>query len=139
MKMSDLVVQEYADLVKLLEGRPNVHAHPRDHTRSNSPSSGSGLPNGLIGTSASTTTLVDSPTEGKSGLQKLVSKFNSETTHLQSDIDCLTHELAVSIAKRNAERESADRDRVELAKTKFELGKLRMDDQTVAKMVSQYM
>jgi hypothetical protein len=136
-KLSDLVVMEYADLVRSLEGRPNVHVHlrPKENSSPESNSaSGSALP-----VSNGTTTLLDSLTEGKSGLRQLFLEFNTETTHLQLEIDRLTHDLAVSLANYDAQRKSAERERAELAKAKFELEKLRIDDGTAAKIVSRYM
>jgi hypothetical protein len=135
-KLSDLVVLEYADLVRSLEGRPNVRAGSQDHSWSN-PAHENGQLNDLVG--RSTPRLVDGLSEGKIGLQKLFSEFNSETTHLHSEIDRLTCDLAVSFTKYDAQMKSAERDRDELAKAKFELEKLRMDDGTAAKMVSRYM
>ncbi|KII88283.1 hypothetical protein PLICRDRAFT_140356 [Plicaturopsis crispa FD-325 SS-3] len=123
-KMADLVVQEYADLVRSLEGRPssNVTAHPRD-------ASGS----------SSSTTLVDGLAEGKTGLQKLLEEFNAETEKLEAEIVRLHGELATSEAKREAERKGAEHDRSQLGKALVELEKLKVDDQTAAKIVSRYM
>ncbi|GBE81828.1 hypothetical protein SCP_0402010 [Sparassis crispa] len=126
-KLVDLVVQEYADLVRTLEGRPRA---------STSSTSSLAMTNG---TNDSSVTLVDSLAEGKSGLKKLFEEFNEETGRLESELSRLRGENAVLESKLDVERERAEHDRGRLADALTELEKYRMDDNTAAKMVSRYM
>ncbi|KAK1226851.1 hypothetical protein PQX77_010155 [Marasmius sp. AFHP31] len=113
-RMSDLVVKEYADLVRSLEGRGSVSSN-------------------------STGSLVNSLSEGKLGLQKLFNDFSSETEKLQAEVARLQGALAESQGRFEAERKGAEADRVLLAQIQHQLEKLRLDDRTAAKMVSRYM
>ena len=124
--MTDRVVQEYADLVRTLEGRqsvslPTQNGHFVGTTR---------LSNGAT---------VNSLKDGKSGLQKLLQEFNAETERLESEIGRLHGELEEVEGKMHAEKESAKHDRTQLAQVRAELEKLKIDDNTAAKMVSRYM
>ncbi|KAF9220167.1 hypothetical protein BS17DRAFT_788002 [Gyrodon lividus] len=123
-KMVDLVVQEYADLVRTLEGRRSVN-----------PAAPSPISNG----SASTITLVDSLHEGKSGLHKLFTEFSLETEKLQTTISELRGQISSLQTTIEAERKTASHDRTLLSQVKTELDKLKLEDQTAAKMVSRYM
>lgn len=126
-KLSDLVVQEYADLVRNLEGRP------RPSTPSASTFSLDSANNN------SSATLVDSLSEGKSGLQKLLEEFNSETERLETEIINLQGQINQLQVQLTAESRRAEDDRVETAQAQFELEKHKIDDNTAAKMVSRYM
>lgn len=123
-RMVDLVVSEYADLVRALEGqRPkpfNVSGH------------------GMVNSSGSTR-LVDSYTEGKKGLQKLLGELSVESERLEAEVARLERELAIAETKLAAESKTAELDRKLLAAVEAELVKVRIDDQTAAKMVSRYM
>ncbi len=123
--MSDLVVQEYADLVRSLEGRSKA-------------SSRSSLP---ISTDSngSNVTLADSLAEGKHGLQKLLEEFNGESERLASDIGALHSEIEDLTLQLQTERKAAEEDRLKLARVLVDLDKYKSDDSTAAKMVSRYM
>ncbi|TFK36456.1 hypothetical protein BDQ12DRAFT_737033 [Crucibulum laeve] len=116
VKMSDLVLKQYADLVRSLEGRPSTVASP-----------------------TSPSTLTDNLAEGKLGLRKLLSEFQSEMERLQAQLDEVRDRLAASELGHETERKSADQARLELAQVQHELQKLKLDDNTAAKMVSRYM
>ena len=139
VKMSDLVVNEYADLVRSLEAKAGM----RTPTRSRSDSSSSTLYDARIAQSAPPATgpakLADSLVEGKLGLQRLLSEFSTTTDKLQAEVFHLHGELAASEAKHKAERQSAELCERELARARFELQMLKLDDNTAAKMVSRYM
>lgn len=128
-RMANLVVSEYADLVRVLEGRkssvlpkpPSVSEHE------------------MVNSSSSTPPLVDSYTEGKKGLQKLLGEFSVESERLEAKVAQLERELATVETKWDAERKTAELDRKLLATVQAELVKVRMDDKTAAKMVSRYM
>ncbi|CCM00489.1 uncharacterized protein FIBRA_02523 [Fibroporia radiculosa] len=126
-KLADLVVQEYADLVRTLEGRPRQVTSPR-------PS----LPLGNESNSSSAT-LVDSLSEGKSGLQKLLEEFNDETEKLAAETTRLHGEIALLSTRLEAERGRSERDRAQLAESLLRLEAYKIDDNTAAKMVSRYM
>lgn len=128
-KMADLVVQEYADLVRSLEGR------------SKAPSTHSSTPSVDFQRSAngSATTLVDSLSEGKHGLQKLMEEFNGRNERLQAEIAKLHGDNSLLFKELEVARHGADHDRSELAKALHELDKYRADDNTATRMVSRYM
>ncbi|KAI0636522.1 hypothetical protein C8Q77DRAFT_1049756 [Trametes polyzona] len=128
-KMSDLVVQEYAELVRKLEGRARV---PSDSASTSSIDLTSS-------SNASTTTLVDSLAEGKSGLRRLLEEFNSDNERLEAEISKLHADNAMLYKELEVARLGAEYDRSELAKLQFELDQHRADDTTAAKMVSRYM
>ena len=140
-RMSDLVVQEYADLVRSLEGRSN---RPRELDLSFSegdiPSPlRLNVTSGTTSRNTSTITLVDSLAEGKSGLQKLFQEFSAETDGLETQIRHLTEKMAISDAKLASQVKNAERDRTALGQVQFELERLMLEDKTTAKMVSGYM
>lgn len=123
-RLIELVVHEYADLVRSLDGRK------------------SSLGNGstiLQDASASSLTLVEGLHEGKSSLHRLMTEFTSENEKRETRISQLHDEIATLENTLDAERKSAARDRAHLAKVQLELEALKLDDTTAAKMVSRYM
>ncbi|KAI0748392.1 hypothetical protein C8Q80DRAFT_1102800 [Daedaleopsis nitida] len=128
-RLSDLVVQEYADLVRKLEGRPKVHLAP--------PSSSS--VDLQRSTNGSETTLVDTLSEGKLGLHKLLEEFNGRNERLQADISKLHNDNGLLYKELEVARQGVEHDRTRLAETLHELDKYRADDNTATKMVSRYM
>ncbi len=128
-RMSDLVVQEYAALVRKLEGRPKAPSTPTSVSSMDIQRSSSG----------SATTLADSLVEGKLGLQKLLEEFNGRNERLQSDMDKLHGDNGLLYKELEVARRTADHDRDELARALHELDKYRADDNTATKMVSRYM
>lgn len=136
-RLSDLVVSEYADLVRTLEGRRT--SSPRAG-RSSSHSSFSGAVLTLdSNASSSNTTLVSSLNEGKSGLHKLLAEFSEETTTLHAEIDRLHSDLSKANTQLEAERVAGAQEREALARARDDLERLRLDDGAAAKMVSRYM
>ncbi|KAI8982819.1 hypothetical protein BD414DRAFT_463805 [Trametes punicea] len=127
-RMADLAVQEYADLVRKLEGR----------ARAPSGSSTSSIdfqrPSNEI-----SATLADCLAEGKSGLRRLLKEFNSQNEHLESEIAKLHGDNGLLYKELEVARLRAEHDRSELAKAVHELDIYRADDATAAKMVSRYM
>ncbi|KIL67135.1 hypothetical protein M378DRAFT_329900 [Amanita muscaria Koide BX008] len=132
LAMTDLAVKEYAGLVRTLEnklaasraaiGRDSVSV-VRDTTAY-----------GHSGPSLS-----QSFEEGKFGLQRLLSEFSQESERQHAEIERLQGELAMSKVQQESQYLSIEEERIELATTQAELQKLRMDDNTAAKMVSRYM
>ncbi|KAJ4486191.1 hypothetical protein J3R30DRAFT_3327111 [Lentinula aciculospora] len=124
IKMEDLVVKQYAELVRSLEGRNNTNLHSEF---------ASVLSNG------STATLVDGISEGKASLQRLYAEFTMESERLQAEVEKLKGELAVSDTLLKAERKRAEIDREHLANAQKELQMLKIEDKSAAAMVSRYM
>lgn len=133
-KMSDLVVNEYADLVRALNTKTGQG--PTKHSRSNSTSSAIEEDST---TNIGMTTLVESLSQGKLGLQRLLAEFSNETEKLQAELLRLQGDVATVEAKCEAERKSSEQCSVELANARFELQRLKLDDNAAAKMVSRYM
>lgn len=141
--MADLVVSEYADLVRALEGRKSVlppKPPPKERESASSPdaaatatSSSSANENGR------NVPLVDSYAEGKRGLQTLLNEFSVESERLEARIAVLEQELVVLEIRGKAERDTAEKDRALLAKVQAELVKARIDDKAAARMVARYM
>ena len=130
-RMADLVVQEYASLVRKLEGRPKTH--------STTSSVSSVSSDDLRRSGTSTVTLVDSLSEGKFGLQKLMGEYNGQSERLQAEIAKLHGDNGMLYKELEAARHGAEHDRDELAKVLHELDLYRADDNTATKMVSRYM
>ncbi|KAG2032202.1 hypothetical protein BDR03DRAFT_1015413 [Suillus americanus] len=125
-RLIELVVHEYADLVRSLDGR-----------KSSLGNGGAVLRNASA--SASSLTLVEGLHEGKSSLHRLMTEFASENEKRETSITQLRNEIANLESILNAERKTATQDRVYLAKAQLELEALKLDDTTAAKMVSRYM
>ncbi|CDO68624.1 hypothetical protein BN946_scf184996.g55 [Trametes cinnabarina] len=126
-RMADLVVQEYAALVRKLEGRikaPGSSASSVELQRSNSDSNAA---------------LVNTLAEGKSGLQRLLQEFNGQNERLEAEIAKLHGDNALLYKELEVARLGAEHDRFELAKAVHELDKHRADDNSATKMVSRYM
>ncbi|RPD66590.1 hypothetical protein L226DRAFT_609403 [Lentinus tigrinus ALCF2SS1-7] len=128
-RMADLVVQEYAALVRKLEGRSKAPSTPSSASSMDIQHSSNG----------SATTLADGLAEGKLGLQKLLEEFNGRHERLQSDIAKLHGDNGLLYKELEVARQGANHDRDELAKTLHELDTYRADDNTATKMVSRYM
>lgn len=135
VKMSDLVVNEYADLVRSLEGRSLKSPLP-PVTPSLGGDDGLAVPHEPWSFSGGSS---NSLSEAKSGLSKLFTEFSAETERLQSEIANLQERLDISEAKLTAEKKGSELDRIALAKAQVELAELKINDNTAAKMVSRYM
>lgn len=136
-KISEVAVGEYADLVRSMEARiglgststlvlPDVPKVEED-----SAENCSGVVTGL--------TLANSLVDGKLGLKRLLSEFQSDTEELQRQLSQLRTELEVTKSNHEAERQGTHMLHLELAKAQAELHMLRIDDNTAARMVSRYM
>ncbi|KAJ4489286.1 hypothetical protein C8J55DRAFT_504799 [Lentinula edodes] len=122
VKMEDLVVKQYADLVRSLEGRnSSVNTEPTSmHNNSSA-------------------TLVDGISEDKIGLQKLFAEFSAQFEPLQAEVEKLKGELAVTNMRLEAERKGTEADHKLLAAAQKELQMLKIEDKSAAAMVSRYM
>jgi hypothetical protein len=125
-RLIELVVHEYADLVRNLDGRKSSLGNEGVVLRNAS-------------ASASSLTLVEGLHEGKSSLHRLMTEFASENEKRETIITQLRNEIANLESILDAERKTAAQDRAHLAKAQLELEALKLDDTTAAKMVSRYM
>ncbi|KAJ7587909.1 hypothetical protein C8J56DRAFT_1079553 [Mycena floridula] len=122
MRISDLTINEYANLVRSLEGRSSQLE---------------GRSSQLEGRSSQT--LDRNLVEGQTALQKLFLEFSEETGRLQQEILQLQHKVMVAEAKSQSAQKASEMDRIARAGSHVELEKLKLDDNTAAKMVSRYM
>lgn len=122
-KMAEVVIGEYANLVRKLEGREmknNASKQP--------------LPNGNAGGP-----LEDGLSQGKLGLKRLMSEMEEEISGLQIQLQTLHTEKEELEARVDTKLKAAEADRQARAQAEFELEKMKVDDNTAAKMVSRYM
>jgi hypothetical protein len=142
--MTDVVVCEYADLVKYLEGRPgvstttyttNYSSSSTSPTRSESKSPEPSSPKYA--------TLVSTPlgtlSENRAGFKAVLLDFNNEVERLQAELSRLTVELGLREAELEAEKAVGDGLRDDLARSKVQLEQYKADDTTASKLVSRYM
>ncbi|KIM91791.1 hypothetical protein PILCRDRAFT_811059 [Piloderma croceum F 1598] len=139
-RMADLVVYEYADLGRSLEGRrsilpPKVPPKPHEVHENGVQETDQSKNTGATASPA----LLDSFKEGKQGLKRLLAEVSVESERLEETIAKLERDLAVAETKLEAERKTAELDRMLLAKVQAKLVKLRIDDKAAARIVSRYM
>lgn len=128
-RMTDLAVQEYANLVRRLEGRPKLPSTPSSASSMDLQQPTNGVHTNPAGNLA----------EGKLGLHKLLNEFNHQSELLQADIAKLHGDNGLLYKELEVARQGAEHDRAEMTKALHELDKYRADDNTAAKMVSRYM
>jgi hypothetical protein len=133
INMSDLVVKEYADLVRSLEGKLAMNHEAKSAPEVEVASQGGSSHTPLSSLAGSRIE------EGKLGLQRLVSEFAEESDRLQREIAQLQNELCISKTRLEAQKKTTELHRLELAKIQTQLQKLKINDNTAAKMVSRYM
>ena len=121
--MSDLVVEEYAHLVRSLEGRCTSQQVDFDEKEDGHTSRES----------------LDGLSTARAGLQKLLIESNSECQSFQTEIARLYTALENTQMTLESERKVAADERRKFAMTELELHRLRADDNAAAKMVSRYM
>ncbi|KAL5511702.1 hypothetical protein ACEPAH_4920 [Sanghuangporus vaninii] len=121
MRMTDLVVEEYASLVRSLEGRPSI-------SRTNGSGAGDSTRNSL-----------DGLTHARQSLQKLLQDSNHDSEQLHAEIDLLHDLLESTRSELEVERGMALEHKHTLACVQLELHQLKCDDNAAAKMVSRYM
>ena len=121
-KMSDLVVEEYANLVRSLEGRPSLGSRANRKNDDATPRSS-----------------LDGLMHARQGLHKLLQDSNSDSEKLHADITRLHSDLDTVRSELEVERAAAQEDRRRLAQLQLEHHRLRPDDDTAAKIVSRYM
>lgn len=122
-KMAEVVIGEYANLVRKLEGRATKNDALNEQ-----------LSNGTAGSM-----LEDGLSQGKLGLKRLMGEMEEEISGLQSQLQVLQMEKEDLEARVDAQAKSAEADRLARTQAEFELEKMKVDDNTAAKMVSRYM
>lgn len=120
-RLADLVVQEYATLVRNLEGR-------RTSISSLKEVAGSAAPK-----------LLESLAEGKLGLQRLLEEMNQEADRMNSELSRLQADNEKLKAQAEAEAEAAKQDRYNYCEKDIELQRLASWDNAASKTVSRYM
>ena len=119
-KLADLVVGEYADLVRKLEGRARQHSSEGQHVEKHE-------------------TPLDIYRTGLQGLSAILSESNASSELLHARVAVLEKQLAETEAKFDAEKKTAELDRKLLAKVQDQVVKMRADDMGAARMVAKYM
>jgi len=118
LRMADVVMKEYAALVREMEAK----------------SSESGHSNGDI-----PQTLATAQNESELGRERLLLQFRTDSERLHVQLEDVTTKLEKATAQLAAATSSNQAIRAELARTRTELEKLQLEDGTAAKMVSRYM
>ncbi|KAH6886740.1 hypothetical protein BKA70DRAFT_1236403 [Coprinopsis sp. MPI-PUGE-AT-0042] len=113
--MADLAVSEYANLVRAMDAK----------------SAG--------GTSNGSAHLEKSFAEGKAGLTRLMLETHEETAKLERKLDQIQADYAALEARFQAQVKATALEQESRSQIQLELDRLRVDDNTAAKMVSRYM
>ncbi|KAJ3537649.1 hypothetical protein NMY22_g5510 [Coprinellus aureogranulatus] len=122
-KMAEVVIGEYANLVRKLEGRAAKKS-----------ASEKSLPNGSAGV-----VLEDGLTQGKLGLKRLMGEMEEEISGMRRQLESLQVEKEELVGRVEVLVKAAEADRAAKGQADFELDKMKVDDNTAAKMVSRYM
>ena len=135
--MSLVAVGEYANLVRSMEARMGLGSTSTLVSPDGTKVEGD-LEKHYSGDTSSVA-LANSLVEGKIGLKRLLSEFQSDTEELHHQLEQLRGELEGLKSTYDAERKGTHTLHQELAKAQAELHMLKIDDNTAAKMVSRYM
>lgn len=119
LKMADVVIKEYAALVRGMEAKRSSES---GHSNGDAPQ-----------TSAAT------QSENKLSRERLLLQFRTDSEKLHVQLEDVTAKLEKMTAQLAAATSSNHAVRAELGRTKSELEKLQLEDGTAAKMVSRYM
>jgi len=125
LRMADVVMKEYAALVREMEARSSSSqsGHSNGDAKPDAPRPLAGH---------------DTLAESELSRERLVqSRIEAEKMHLQ--LEDVTAKLEKTTARLEAEMSSNQAVRTELGRTRAELEKLQLEDGTAAKMVSRYM
>lgn len=114
-RMNDLVVREYAALVRDMDGRSSSPEKP---------------PRGAMMVSAD---------EAREGVRKILDETDRETNALHKEISSLHARIEDVEAQLVAVRQVGEEDRDKLALARVELERYKADDNSAAKLVSRYM
>ncbi|KAF8958054.1 hypothetical protein BDZ97DRAFT_2061939 [Flammula alnicola] len=137
MKMADVVINEYADLVREMEAKLSAtfssessHANGSAHTSADlEPGDVTSAPKFFA------TTLLES----KLSRERLLAQFQDDSEKLEAELHRVSAEREVATSQLEAEKKGNEAIENELGLTKTELEKLHLEDGTAAKMVSRYM
>ncbi|KAL5529274.1 hypothetical protein ACEPAG_5259 [Sanghuangporus baumii] len=125
-RMSDLVIEEYASLVRSLES--GLEGRFSSTSRTNGSRAGDSTRNSL-----------DGLMHARQGLKKLLQDSNHDSEQLHAEIDRLHGLLESTRSELEVERAMDLEHKQTLARIQLELHQLRCDDNAAAKMVSRYM
>lgn len=133
-RMADIVVVEYANLVRSLELKLSTQERTlvtRDEVRDVGPSEPL-VPGEDIQP-------LRSLVENRASLQRLLHEFNAESANLQAEITQLHGELTEIQTDLASERTVSSLDRQKLAEALTQLELHKVDDTTASRIVSRYM
>ncbi|KAF8967352.1 hypothetical protein BDZ97DRAFT_2073691 [Flammula alnicola] len=137
MKMADVVINEYAALVREMEAKSSATFSSEFGHSNGSAQASADLEPGDV-TSAPkffATTLLES----KLSRERLLGQFQDNSEKLEAELYRVNAELEVATSQLEAEKKGNGAIENELGLTKTELEKLRLEDGTAAKMVARYM
>lgn len=119
LRMSDVVICEYADLVRQLEARSKMGDQDGIHTKS--------------------ATLDSALSHGRFDLQQVIESFRSQYDETYLELEKTRGELEVARSQLLAKEQAEQAIMENFALTKAELDQLKINDETAAKMVARYM
>ena len=127
LRMSDVVIGEYAELVRELETGPKIRSDRANHgaeacIRSRSPS-----------------TLDYNLSQGRFDLQHVIEGFSSQYNDTLEELEKTVRELGLARSQLDAKQRAEHAIMEDFALTRAELDQLKINDGTVAKMVARYM
>jgi len=119
-RATTLVLGQYADLVRELEGRRRVLNNSADAAQRSLD-----LPQQLE--------------ERRTETEKLMDRFQVEIQTLQADLDRVHGEKETLLSELTATQQANGQLQVELGNVRLQMDRVRADDTTASKMVSRYM
>ncbi|KAG8829439.1 hypothetical protein FRC17_006567 [Serendipita sp. 399] len=153
-KLADLVVREYADLVRAIEGRSRLSlpqsstaaegSSPEGSAHSKESSSGSSAAYShsrslSIQTELAGAKPIDKLNEGRAGLQRLLSEFHDQTEKMEEQMERLHGEVETLEMRLRSREQTLSDTVVELADVRSRLATAQREDKSAAKMVERYM
>ncbi|TFK19155.1 hypothetical protein FA15DRAFT_709245 [Coprinopsis marcescibilis] len=131
-RMSDMAVNEYANLVRSMETKAGMRS---------STATRHSLSSSIDASSAQTDakSLSVGFAEGRGQLDHLIHEEFVEKEALKQELEQAYAQLAVLEARLGAQQKAVEQHRLAQSTAEFELERLRIEDNTAAKMVSRYM
>jgi hypothetical protein len=122
LRMSDLVIGEYAELVRQLEARRG----PEDQVNAEA-------------VRAKSSALCSALSQGRFDLQHVIESFRSQYDEACEELEKTQGELEIARSQLVAQQQAEHAVTVDFALVREELDQLKIDDGTAAKMVARYM
>lgn len=123
VRMSEVALAEYAKLVRDMEARPISFDKPVQPSKEH----------------AGDANIISALFDGRFTLQRLVENFRVQYEELYRKLGSLQGELEVAQSRLEVEERGEKANLAECARMKTDLDKLRIDDETAAKLVARYM